>query len=88
MVIALRLAVHIPHWYIPDPAVDIDASFGLEVDPIPYAGPGAALGGITPPVYQRHQSMPSNEVVNTNMSFPSWTWVGSQSTASDCLYRG
>lgn len=75
MVITLRLAVHSNHWYAPDPSVDIDASFALDVGPIPNAGPGAVLSGLTPSVYQRHELVPSNEVVNTNVSFPLWTWA-------------
>jgi hypothetical protein len=72
MVIALRLTKQVSNF--PDPAINIDASFGLEVDPIPRTGRGSVLAGVTPAGSERLELVPANKVVSADVSVPWWAW--------------
>jgi hypothetical protein len=72
MIITLHLGKHLGTTF-PNPTIDIDASFALEVVPIP---PGGRGQGITSPFrHEFHQLAPANQSINTDVSFPWWAWL-------------
>jgi hypothetical protein len=73
MVITLRLAQELNN--APNPAINIDASFKLDVIPIARQGRGGLLAGITPFQYQFHQLAPANEEIDADVSFPWYVWL-------------
>jgi hypothetical protein len=73
MIITLRLAKSVNNF--PDPAINIDASFALDVVPIPRHGPGRFLAGITTFQYDFHQLAPASQSINVDVSFPFYVWL-------------
>ena len=73
MIIALRLAKKVHNF--PDPAINIDASFALDVIPIPRHGPGRFLAGITTFQHDFHQLTPAHASINVDVSFPFYVWL-------------
>ena len=57
----------------PDPTIDIDASFTLDVIEIPRQGRAGLLADITAFQYHFHQLAPANEKINVVVSVP-WYW--------------
>ncbi len=73
MIITLRLGGSVK--YFPDPSIDIDASFALDVVPLPRSGRGRLLEGITIFQHDFHQLAPANEDINVDVSFPWYAWL-------------
>jgi hypothetical protein len=73
MIITLRLAKSVRHF--PDPAINIDASFALDVIPISRQGRGQFLAGITPFQHDFHQLASTAESINVDVSFPIYVWL-------------
>jgi len=73
MIVTLRLAKRVRHF--PDPAINLDASFALDVIPIPRQGRGKFLAGITPFRHDFHQLAPAGESINVDVSFPIYVWL-------------
>jgi hypothetical protein len=66
--ITLRLGQHVNNF--PDPAVNIDASFALDVAPDPgHHG----LGAVSP--FPRHRHVATREQIKTEVSFPFWAYA-------------
>lgn len=61
MIITLRLTKQVSHF--PDPAIDIDASFALDVVPIP-----------TPLPHDFHRLTPTNVEISVDIVFPFYVW--------------
>jgi hypothetical protein len=72
MVIRLRLKHEVNGF--PDPSIDIDASFGLDVIPVPPSGSRRFLA-ITPFDHVFHQLAPANMSIKVDASFPWYVWL-------------
>jgi hypothetical protein len=70
MIVTLQLAAHVK--YFPDPSIDIDASFALDVVPLPRHGPTA---GAFPFEYDFHHLVPVDEDISVNISVPWYAWA-------------
>lgn len=73
MLITLRLAQRRNN--APNPSVDIDASFTVDVVPITPRGRGGLLADDTPFHYHFHQLAPANEKIAVDVSFPWYVWL-------------
>jgi hypothetical protein len=73
MVVSLRLADDVK--YFPDPSIDIDASFSLDVVPIPREGRALVFAGISAFDYDFHRLAPASETVTVDVSFPWYAWL-------------
>ena len=73
MVVRLRLA-HKVDWF-PDPSIDIDAGFALDVVPVPPSGRNRFLVGISPFQHEFHQLAPARENITVDVSFPWYAWL-------------
>jgi len=71
MIISLRLGKR----GFPNPAIDIDASFALDVIPIPLPAKRRFLAGITPFEYHYHQLAPKDERISADVSVPIYLWL-------------
>jgi hypothetical protein len=73
MKIALRLKKKLD--WLPDPDVDIDASFGLQVV---QGGPQLSFSGLPPLTVWwslHHHLEPADVAISTDLSFPRWAWL-------------
>jgi hypothetical protein len=76
MFIHLHIAQRLKsNWNLPDPIIDIDASFTLDVIPIPRQGGGGLLGDTTAFQYHFHQLAPANEEVSVAVNVHWWWWL-------------
>jgi hypothetical protein len=76
MFVTLRLKQHATKWYSPDPSIDIDASFKLDVIEIPRQGLGGGLlADITALQHHFHQLAPADEKIEVDVSVPWYVWL-------------